>query len=337
MRSLATSAAPLFFGAITAPVLAIGWVAIGFWTAGGDMKLAPGAYGDHLAQHFRVETSTHLVTRGLRKAQLAVTRIRRDTPGHGLSSPLPTQSAFTVLLQMRDSPKRELFLAGRSVYRGGYGARTTSIVDLEQEPTAYLASPFDAMHFYVSRAALDEIADDHGTRRIATLTCERGMFDPTVWHLGEALIPALERPDEISVIYADHLLLATHNYFAMAFGGMRVPVRRRRSSLADWQMRRATEMIADNLAGDLPLATLAQACGLSLSYFTRAFKQSMGVPPHRWLVQQRVARARAMLQETDMPLADIALACGFADQSHFTRVFAAHIGISPGAWRQQVR
>lgn len=295
------------------------------------------AYGEGLIGHFRAEASACLATSSLRKARLAVTRIRRDTPGHGLTLPLPRQAAFSVLLQLRDSPKRELFIAGRSVHRGGYGARTTSIVDLEQEPTAYLASPFDAMHFYVSRAALDEIAEDQGAPRIGTLDCERGVFDPVVWHLGSALLPALEHPGDVSTLYADHLLLTTHSYFATTFGGMRVPCRTALAVLATWQMRRATEMMMENLAGDISLAELARACGLSISHFARAFRKDTGMPPHRWLVRQRLLRAKAMMREADAGLADIALSCGFADQTHFTRVFSAAVGVSPGAWRKQVR
>lgn len=301
------------------------------------MQPASGAYGDGLAKYFRADASSHLVTRALRKSNLAVTRIRRDTPGHGLTSPLPAEPAFSVLLQLRDSPKRELFLGGRSVYRGGYGARTTSIVDLEEEPTANLESPFDAMHFYVSRAALNEIADDHGAPRIGTLTCERGVFNPTVWHLGEALLPALERPDEIGAMYADHLLLATHTYFAVAFGGMRLLVRRSRGGLAPWQVRCATDLMIARLGEDLSLSELAGACGLSPNYFARAFKQSVGTPPHRWLLLQRVLHAKSLLRNADRSLGDIAAACGFADQSHFTRVFTSIVGASPGAWRKQVQ
>lgn len=295
------------------------------------------AYGDGLVAHFRAETSACLVTRSLRKAQLAVTRIRRDTPGHGLTVPLPRQPAFIVLLQLRASAERELFIAGRSIYRGGYGAGTTSIVDLEQEPTCYLGSPFDAMHFYVSRTALDEIAEDQGVPRISTLDCERGMLDPVVWHLGLALLPALERPRDVSVLYADHLLHATHSYFATAFGGMRMLCARRLGVLAAWQMRRATEMMMENLAGDMSLAELAKACGLSVSHFARAFRKDIGMAPHRWLMQQRLLRAKAMLRKADIRLADIALACGFADQTHFTRVFSTSVGVSPGVWRKQVR
>lgn len=296
-----------------------------------------GAYGNSLARAFRADARSHLVTTSLRTSRLALTRVRRDTPGHGMTSPLPVEPAFSVLLQLRACAKRELFLGGRSVYRGGYAARTTSIVDLEEEPTACLESPFDALHFYVSRAALHEIADEHGTRRIGTLNCERGTFDPVVWHLGEALLPALERPHEMSSMYAEHLLLATHTYFALAFGGMSPPRHRARGGLAPWQIRCATEFMMERLTEDLPLSDPARACGLSLSYFSRAFKASVGMPPHRWLLLQRVQRAKSLLRGPERSLADIAAACGFADQSHFTRVFTGVVGASPGVWRKQAR
>lgn len=300
------------------------------------MQPTIGAYGDGLAKYFRADASSHLVISALRKSKLAVTRIRHDAPGHGLTSPLPAESAFSVLLQLRDSPKRELFLGGRSVYRGGYGARTTSIVNLEQEPTANLQSPFDVLHFYVPRTALDEITDEQGAPRIATLACERGVFDATVWHLGQALLPALERPQEIGEMYADHLLLATHTYFAVAFGGMRLPEYGRRGALAPWQVRCSTELMIERMSEDISLSEPAAACGLSSSYFARAFKKSMGMPPHRWMLLQRVLRAKSLLRDADRSLSDIAAACGFADQSHFTRVFTATVGASPGAWRKQV-
>jgi AraC-like DNA-binding protein len=300
------------------------------------MELVTGAYGGGLSRAFRVDASSHLTTTSLRKSRLAVTRVRRDTPGHGMTSALPQEPAFSVLLQLKDCPKRELFIDGRSVFRGGYFARTTSIVDLEERPTANLESPFDAMHFYVSRVALNEIADEHGARRVDTLSWERGAFNPVVWHLGEALLPALERPNEIGSMYADHLLLATHTYFAIAFGGMRPPRYGKRGGLAPWQVRCATEFMIERLAEDISLLEPARACGLSVSYFSRAFKTSVGTSPHQWLLLQRVLRAKSLLREPDRSLADIATACGFADQSHFTRVFTSVAGASPGAWRKQV-
>ena len=82
---------------------------------------------------------------------------------------------------------------------------------------------------------------------------------------------------------------------------------------------------------------LAALCRLSASRFAHAFKASIGVAPHRWLLQRRIERAKSLLKDSGEPLADIALRCGFADQSHFTRVFKRREGASPGVWRETLQ
>jgi transcriptional regulator GlxA family with amidase domain len=118
---------------------------------------------------------------------------------------------------------------------------------------------------------------------------------------------------------------------------MRLPEYGRRGALAPWQVRSATELMIERMGEDMSLSEPAAACGLSANYFARAFKQSMGTPPHRWMLLQRVLRAKSLLRDADRSLIDIAAACGFADQSHFTRVFTSIVGASPGAWRKQVQ
>jgi transcriptional regulator GlxA family with amidase domain len=105
--------------------------------------------------------------------------------------------------------------------------------------------------------------------------------------------------------------------------------------LAPWQVDLASRRLMRDLCIDVPVRELAGLCGLSRGYFTRAFKVSMGTPPHRWLLRQRVRRAGEMLERTDDSISLIALSCGFADQSHLTRVFHAITGTSPAAWRRQ--
>jgi AraC family transcriptional regulator len=102
---------------------------------------------------------------------------------------------------------------------------------------------------------------------------------------------------------------------------------------AAWQERRARELIDARLAENLSLAEVAAACGLSVAQFARAFKRSLGVPPHQFLIERRVERARELLLHTGLPLADVAVRCGFADQSHFTKVFHRKVGTSPGYFR----
>jgi AraC-like DNA-binding protein len=104
--------------------------------------------------------------------------------------------------------------------------------------------------------------------------------------------------------------------------------------LAAWQEKRSKEMLAGDLTGATPLSEIVQACGLSISHFSREFRRSTGLAPHAWLLHTRVETAKAMLRGREAPLSAIALACGFADQSHFTRVFTRRVGLSPGAWRK---
>jgi AraC-like DNA-binding protein len=94
-------------------------------------------------------------------------------------------------------------------------------------------------------------------------------------------------------------------------------------------------MILDDLTKDPSLAELASLCGLSVSHFARAFKQGTGTPPHRWLISKRVERAQKLLVASDAPISEIAQTCGFADQSHLTRVFTRAVGASPGVWRRE--
>jgi AraC-like DNA-binding protein len=112
--------------------------------------------------------------------------------------------------------------------------------------------------------------------------------------------------------------------------GMRPPVVV--GGLTPLQLRRVRDSIDARLDQDITLAQLAGDCGLSTSHFARAFVRSTGTPPHRWLTQRRIERAKALMH-TEASLAEIALMCGFSDQSHLTRVFAQTVGVTPGRWR----
>jgi len=83
----------------------------------------------------------------------------------------------------------------------------------------------------------------------------------------------------------------------------------------------------------ISLTRIASECGLSAAHFARAFRISTGAPPHRWLVNQRIEQSKALLVGSTLSLTEIAIKCGFSDQSHFTRAFSAAVGATPGRWR----
>ena len=111
------------------------------------------------------------------------------------------------------------------------------------------------------------------------------------------------------------------DHVAQTYGGMRPVSRPARGGLAPWQERRAKEILSANLDGSVPLKEVARECRLSVSHFSRAFRRTMGVAPHNWLLTRRIEVAKEKLRDTGLSLSDVALACGFADQSHLTRVF----------------
>lgn len=109
----------------------------------------------------------------------------------------------------------------------------------------------------------------------------------------------------------------------------------RQCGLARWQIDLALRLLLNDSSSSHSLRQIAVHCGLSRSYFEKAFKVSLGTPPHRWLVRQRIQLAGEKLEQTNDSVSSIALSCGFTDQSHLTRVFGAIVGSSPAAWRRQ--
>jgi AraC family transcriptional regulator len=107
------------------------------------------------------------------------------------------------------------------------------------------------------------------------------------------------------------------------------------SSLTPRQLRRAMDFMRAHLSGNISLEQLASVCDLSVNYFARAFKKCTGVPPHRWLVEMRLEKAKDLLLNTKTPLAEVAVACGFVDQSHLTKTFVRATGNTPGEWRHE--
>jgi len=105
-------------------------------------------------------------------------------------------------------------------------------------------------------------------------------------------------------------------------------------SLATWQMRRVGHYIETNLTQDLLTNTLADVVNLSPSHFCRAFKRSVGITVHRYVMQRRVEKAQQLMLTTAEALSGIALSCGMSDQSHLTRWFRRVVGETPAAWRR---
>jgi AraC family transcriptional regulator len=91
--------------------------------------------------------------------------------------------------------------------------------------------------------------------------------------------------------------------------------------------------IDENYAEDIKLAELAHVAGMSDFHFAREFKRSTGTTPHQYLIKFRIDRAKALLADKKLTLAEVGLRSGFSHQSHFTRLFRKSTGLTPHSYR----
>jgi AraC-like DNA-binding protein len=300
--------------------------------------VAADAIEDDLARRFRIDRPPTLLARNSSKARVGFSRLRSSSPAHGYSIAKPPEEAFAFWVPLSVPFFSNLWTAGRRREVPELRLGDAQLVDLGDHPVVSLDIPFDSIRFYITQVALDEMANEAGIRRVKGLYAANfGARDLVMFGLAQAVAGAMEQSGDLTAMFSDCIALAFFAHIVRAYGRGSIEGRNARGGLSAWQLQRARDLINVNLAHDPSVAEIAHECGLSSGYFARAFKQSTGVPPYQWLTKMRVERAKELLKDPRSELADIALLCGFADQSHFTRVFSRSEGYSPGRWRRLQR
>jgi AraC family transcriptional regulator len=160
-------------------------------------------------------------------------------------------------------------------------------------------------------------------------------FDPAVWDTALKLKTEIENSDPGSSQYADALSRVLMHELIRLERTTSGTVRPLSGGLPAWQRKRVVEFIEEHLSEEISLATLAELVNLSLFHFARAFKQSFGVPPHRYHSARRMDRARILLQTPALSVTQIGAQTGFRETSSFTRAFRRFTGVTPTEYRRQ--
>jgi AraC-like DNA-binding protein len=275
---------------------------------------------------------------GRSERPLFFARYRHDKPNLGLLEQTPLADQVIVSVELRPFRPINVFCDGHHKRKPASEPGALALYDMRRSWSADIRDPFDTLQVFLPINSFRDFATE---RRSTFLDfrydIQAPRYDTVMLHLMQAMLPTLERPHEVSTLYLESMFLAARDHIAETYGGFTTRATSKRLGLTARQLRHALEYIEANLSQDVSLADVADASATSVSSLTRGFKTALGISTHRWVLNRRIALAQRLIYESATPLNEVAVSCGFADQSHLTRVFVRSIGTPPAVWRRNAQ
>lgn len=261
----------------------------------------------------------------LRKSAASAPSERVVTPG--------SNKGYLIGLSATDGHRRRIFHEHHSTVHD-FDANSVYLRNFSDDYSADLRGSFDFLLVQISEDKLARMADEADLKHVGALEHVMQRKDPVLGGLLNALFCSMEGDGERSALFVDQISVAIGIHLVQSYGtAVEKPssLRRTLSARAQAELKAQIECRLD---GQLSINDLARTCNLSTSMFLQAFRETMGKTPQQWLTHQRIEKAMHLMLTSDLPLKDVAARCGFADQSHFTRVFSRSIGATPASWRR---
>jgi AraC family transcriptional regulator len=248
---------------------------------------------------------------------------------------VPNADSYGIIYQLKDFPLHRLWVNRKLVYSGGHARHTMALTDLRNEYACQALSGFDNVKLQIGRDTLNELSDELFIRPPSSLALNRGIEDPTMRPLIQALLPSLAKRERGDELFIDHLTLAIAAHLVRRYGqaGTIPDTQASHGKLTKIQLACANEFIRAHLGHPFSLSDIARYCGMSRATFARSFKQTTGMTPFAWVRDRRVEHAKRLLSRPGLTISEISNECGFSDQSHLSRVFTQAVGVSPSVWR----
>ncbi|NKK75098.1 helix-turn-helix domain-containing protein [Rhizobium leguminosarum bv. viciae] len=277
-------------------------------------------------------TELKLSVRGLSCSRLIAADVNYGFKPTETNPDFPTwEGAYSIGVHFNDE-RSEVFLDGR-YYSHPNRKGQTHFLYVSELAHIDFTTPRHTQEVILQRSFMREIANDLEVPHVTHLgnSLYHMTDDPVLRRLALRIYPFFDAPETMDPLMADHYMWSLGIYLCAHYGDLTIrrPIV---GGLSTWQERLAKDVIETSLVGGVGLAELAQLCGLRTSQFAHGFKRSTGVAPYEWLLRRRIERAKESLL-WGHKLSEVALACGFADESHLTRMFRRVVGVTPGAWR----
>ena len=210
-----------------------------------------------------------------------------------------------------------------------------SIVPVGTQFKWHTQGPIQFAHLYLAPSMLSRVAlrfDKFSDSLVDRVGCR----DPLLEMLYTAMLQELRKEEGIESLYMDSLLETFVIKLLLAHTSSRkANALKPREVLAAYQLKRVTEFVESRLSGDIALADMAEVAGGSVFHFSRAFRNTAGDTPYRYVLRRRIERAKSMLKTTDLSVSEVARDCGFTSTAHFAKTFVRFVGTLPKSFRQR--
>ncbi len=207
-------------------------------------------------------------------------------------------------------------------------------------PAGYFASPcwdsdVELLVLAINSSFMNSTAEEMELCRKVELHPRYKFSDGLLKQLATSLLAEFEQDGPADRIYAETLSQTLITHILKKHSVWKTTPPTQTFKLQPWKLNRIIEYINDNLEGDITLESIARTADLSPTYFAALFKRSTGLAPHQFVMSRRIEKAKELLSNTRISIADIAVQAGFSDQSHMTRLIRRHVGLTPKEIRNQ--
>jgi AraC family transcriptional regulator len=191
------------------------------------------------------------------------------------------------------------------------------------------------IHLYFTDQFFERVTENAVVDVSSRLSPSLLIRDPFLVEVAKDLSEEL-RFGPINELFSQSVAAVTANHVIRRYSDKPNAVRMHRGGLGPTREKRVRQYIQEHLDTQLSLEDLARVAEISPNHFGSLFRQTTGMTPHKFVVRQRVERARNLLERSRLPLIDIAVRCGFLDQSQFTTTFRRYFGITPGRYKREL-
>jgi AraC family transcriptional regulator len=249
------------------------------------------------------------------------------------------QEWHSLFIHLNSRPLQYLQQQDGKTHTGLYRPGEMLITPAQTPLFVRWAGQEDCLHIQISVAFLQRVAEETLNQNsdrlyiVPTFQSQNRQIEAIV----TLLLGELQQREANGPLYLDSLANVLAVQLLRHYGTTHAALPHLRGGLSAYQLNQVLDYIDATLDTGIKLADLAGVLGMSPFHFSRMFKQSLGISPHQYLIQQRVERAKHLLQDSDRPLIEIALACGFNSHSHLSKQFRQVTGITPKLFRASRR